>query len=80
MSLLLIIFVEALIRMVLLIPNAIKALKDEGRKEGREEERQRLQRVFDRHGVAVEENGVRKIYVDAEFLASLIENGDSGKG
>jgi hypothetical protein len=45
-ALLVAIVVEAIGRMVLLIPAEIKRLKEEGRKEGRQQERQRIVEVL----------------------------------
>lgn len=42
--------------MVLLIPAAVKKLKEEGRQEGRKEQRNRINEAYERFGIEV--NGV----------------------
>ena len=68
------ILVEVIGRMVLLIPDAVKKIKAQGRAEGREEERaaqrKRRQEAYDRFGVEV--NGVLMLpntLEVAEFLS-----------
>jgi hypothetical protein len=50
------IFLEVIGRMVLLIPAAVKKLKEEGRQEGRKEQRNRINEAYERFGIEV--NGV----------------------
>ena len=68
-ALLVAIFLEVMGRMVLLIPAAIKKIKDEGRREGRQEERRRIAEVLRQAGER--EDGSVHITLTPEVLKLL---------
>ena len=69
-ALLVAIIVEVIGRMVLLIPAEIKRLKEEGRKEGRREERQRIVEALRQMGER--EDGTVQITLTPELFKLLI--------
>ena len=69
-ALLVAIFLEALGRMVLLIPAAIKKIKEEGRREGRQEERRRIAEALRQAGER--EDGSVHITLTPEVMKLLM--------
>lgn len=72
LALLVAIILEVLGRMVLLIPSEIKRLREQGRKEGRQEERQRIVNALRQLGER--EDGSIHITLTPEVIALLLSD------